>query len=55
MVKKWKFSHPNSLYPQPYLEVTPGIFLIGDAFGGQTVSGAFLSAEKLADYFLNKK
>ena len=55
MVKRWKFSHPNTLYPQPYLEVSPGLFCIGDVFGGQGVTGAFLSAEKLANYFLNKE
>ena len=55
MVKRWKFSHPNSIYPDPYVEVAPGLFLAGDSFGGPSITGAFLSAEKLGNYFLNKE
>jgi hypothetical protein len=24
MIKKWKFSHPNTIYPSPYCEIAPG-------------------------------
>ena len=52
MVKRWKFSHPNTIFPEPYVEVDSGLFLAGDSFGGPSVTGAFLSAEKLASHLL---
>ena len=55
MVKRWKFSHPNTIYPHPYVEVDSGLFLAGDSFGGPSVTGAFLSAEMLASHFLSDK
>ena len=53
MVKRWKFSHPNTIFPEPYVEVDSGLFLAGDSFGGPSVTGAFLSAEKLASHLLS--
>ena len=60
MIKKWKFSHPNSIYPQPFREVSPGLFLAGDSFGSNSVSApsigsAVNSASELALHFLNSK
>ena len=52
MIKKWKFSHPNTIYPTPYCEVSPGLFLAGDGFGAPSMNGAVLSATELASYFL---
>jgi len=42
-LKKWRYSRPISTYSSPYVEVRPGLFLSGDAFGSP-----FASAEALA-------
>lgn len=42
-LKKWRYSRALSNYSSPYLEVHPGLFLCGDAFGSP-----FASAEAVA-------
>jgi predicted NAD/FAD-dependent oxidoreductase len=42
-LKKWRYSRPLSNYSSPYVEIHPGLFLCGDAFGSP-----FASAEALA-------
>jgi predicted NAD/FAD-dependent oxidoreductase len=52
-VKRWKYSVPLEVYPEPCLEVfsKPSLLLAGDGFGGPRIEGAVLSglaaAEKL--------
>jgi renalase len=45
-MKKWRYSHPQILYPKPYIEIDPfgQIVLFGDAFSGGDIPGAFMSA-----------
>ena len=31
-LKKWRYSRPMSTYPAPYLEISPDLYLAGDAF-----------------------
>lgn len=52
-VKKWRYSHPESIYNKTYETVgsNKNIFLIGDAFGGGSVHGAILSALRAASSF----
>lgn len=49
MIKKWRYSHPLSTYPQTFVQVQPHLFLVGDAFGGGSLNGAARSANALAN------
>lgn len=46
-LKKWRFSHPIKNYFQPYFKLgdQKNIFLVGDAFGGASLSGALASVD----------
>lgn len=52
-VKKWRYSHPVSFAVaknEPLFgEVSEGLFLAGDSFGGASVAGAVASAVQLAE------
>lgn len=45
-LKKWRYSHPVSVYPKPYSEagIGHGIYLIGDAFIRSSLMGSIQSA-----------
>ncbi len=48
-LKKWRFSHPTSVYSAPHVEVglSKNVVLLGDAFGGPSILGAVRSAESI--------
>lgn len=46
---RWRFATPAQPRPERWLEVAPGAFLAGDAFGGPRVEGAYLSGRAVAD------
>ena len=48
-VQRWRFATPVSPWPERCLEVTPGVILAGDAFGGPRVEGAYLSGVAAAE------
>lgn len=52
-LKKWRYSHPLSVFPEPVLRLAtePRVLLIGDAFGGPSLSGAVRSAREAAVRF----
>lgn len=54
-IKKWRYSHPETIYEKPFevLGNLKNIYLLGDAFGGASVSGAAKSAESLVYYLFN--
>ncbi len=41
-LKKWRYSRPKSTYPAPYLEISSGLYLSGDAFAGPSESAEAL-------------
>jgi predicted NAD/FAD-dependent oxidoreductase len=49
-IYKWRYSQPVNLFPAQFLEFPkhPGLFMIGDAFGGARIEGAALSGIELA-------
>ena len=56
-IKKWKFSHPLQKYRDPFLILGErlNLFLIGDAFGGGSISGAMKSALALGQHVQSLK
>jgi predicted NAD/FAD-dependent oxidoreductase len=43
-LKKWRYSHPLSIFSQPFLKLPDHeIYLCGDAFGGPSINGAVAS------------
>jgi predicted NAD/FAD-dependent oxidoreductase len=46
---RWRFATPVQPWPERWLEVAPGAFLAGDAFGGPRIEGAYLSGRAVAD------
>lgn len=46
-LKKWRFASPCEKYTQQFVEPQPGLYLLGDAFGGPSLSGAYFSAQSL--------
>lgn len=49
-LKKWRLSHPHQIYESLQLDLLENgeILLIGDAFGGASISGAIRSAESIS-------
>lgn len=49
-LKKWRYSHPKSCFPRPYLlaDSNPHVILAGDAFGGPSLYGAVKSGQAVA-------
>jgi renalase len=54
-IKKWRYANPSSTYPELFLELTDGIYLAGDAFGGPSINGAVRSADAVAKTLLAKR
>ncbi len=52
-LKKWRYCRPISTYNELFLELTPNLFIIGDAFGGASLLGAMRSANALARTFID--
>lgn len=55
-IHKWRYSQPTHLYPEQFLEFPEhrGLFIIGDAFGGDRVEGAALSGIEVAFHLREK-
>jgi predicted NAD/FAD-dependent oxidoreductase len=49
-LKKWRYSHPLTIYKESFSEVTKNLFLAGDAFGGPSLNGAAKSAAALLSF-----
>lgn len=52
-VKKWRYSHPLTIFKDQFIEIQPGLYLMGDAFGGPSLNGAHRSARALLEHFEN--
>ena len=50
LVKKWRYSHPESVHAALFSEVAPSLYFAGDAFGGASLAGAARSANALAKH-----
>ncbi len=46
---RWRYATPVASLPERSVEVAPGAFLAGDAFGGPRVEGAYLSGRAAAE------
>ena len=53
-LKKWRYCKASSCYKDYFLEISPKLFLIGDAFGGASLSGALRSSNALCDFLIEK-
>ena len=53
-LKKWRYCKANSCYKDYFLEIAPKLFLIGDAFGGPSLSGALRSSNALCDFLIEE-
>lgn len=47
-LKKWRYSQPRRQASTLFAETSPGLYLLGDAFGGAGIQGAHRSAQALA-------
>lgn len=47
-LKRWRYVQPEKALPNPYVEVHPRLFLIGDAFNNPGIRGSLASAEAIA-------
>lgn len=54
-LKKWRYSYPVLKASEPFIEVKPGLYLLGDAFGGPTIEGAYQSAMNLISHLEKKE
>jgi predicted NAD/FAD-dependent oxidoreductase len=54
-LKKWRYCKATSTATSLFSEVRPGLFLIGDAFGGSSILGSIRSSDALINYFLEKE
>lgn len=43
-LKKWRYAHPLQVYPKLFECLDNDVFLLGDAFGGPSINGAYKSA-----------
>lgn len=53
-LKKWRYCKAISSGKNLFAELGPGLFLIGDAFGGSSILGAIRSSDALINYLLEK-
>ncbi|MBC7714584.1 MAG: NAD(P)-binding protein [Rhizobacter sp.] len=53
-LKKWRYCRPQTQINKLFLEIAPGLFLIGDAFGGSSLLGAVRSSEALGNYLTER-
>lgn len=51
--KKWRYCTVNTIYKNYFLEISPKLYLIGDAFGGASLSGALRSSNALCNYLID--
>lgn len=51
-IKKWRYSHPLTVFATLYAAPSENLFLAGDAFGEPSLNGAARSANSLADFLL---
>lgn len=54
-LKKWRYCKPTSHYKNLFLEFSPKLFLIGDAFGGASLLGALRSSNALCKLLINNQ
>lgn len=47
-LKKWRFCQPRQKLQNEFLQLARGLYILGDAFGGPSVNGAYRSAQALA-------
>jgi len=52
---RWRYATPVRPWPERWLEVGPGAFLAGDAFGGPRVEGAYLSGRAAAAHIVETR
>jgi renalase len=55
LLKKWRYCLPSYVLSTPFLQVHPGLYILGDAFGGPTIFGARRSALAVAQSLKNQK
>jgi renalase len=52
-LKKWRYCQALKTYSDLFYKHPDNLFLIGDAFGGNSIMGALRSSNALFEYFLN--
>lgn len=50
-LKKWRYAHPLQVYPKLFECLDDNAFLLGDAFGGPSINGAYKSAMAVSSSF----
>lgn len=53
-IKKWKYSLPQKIWQNPFIEIESALYLAGDAFGGPSLNGSIKSANNLFQYLSNQ-
>lgn len=53
-LKKWRYATPYLALLDPFLEIIPGLYLIGDSFIEPSAVGALNSSEALATHLIKK-
>ncbi len=53
-LKKWRYCKANTRFKDYFLEISPKLYLIGDAFGGPSLSGALRSSNALCNYLIKE-
>lgn len=51
-LKKWRYCKAETFYRNYFLEVYPKLYLIGDAFGGPSLSGSIRSSNELCNQLI---
>ncbi len=50
-IKKWRYAQAKKFLLEPFIELEPSLFLIGDAFSAPGVQGSLESSNALAQHF----
>lgn len=56
-IHKWRYSHPNKIYPKRFYQSTTlsNLYFAGDGFGGPRIEGAALSGISAAHHLLERE
>lgn len=52
-IKKWRYCQVQKTLGELFTQVSPGVYLAGDGFGGASLNGAARSANALGEHLIN--
>lgn len=52
-LKKWRYAFSKNTWAERFVSPVSGIYICGDAFGGNSIAGAVKSSDSLSEFLLS--